>query len=179
MIPGTQEPKNPRTQELKIRNSKLSTFLLSSVFCILLSLSGCSQPTAPDAETSGSPDMIRRAQLVGQENIQLKKQVEALEKQAADRDKRIADLTGQLSQSKKQAADWQTRYGQLDRNMNAALLECQTALQASQTETPAEAISCEEVEAKYAETIQTLMQNLLDCSTKLEAFENTTTDSAD
>lgn len=154
-------------------HSKFKIIFLSSLLYLLTSLSGCSEPAQSAAPGAGSPDMIRRAQMVGQENIQLKKQVETLEKQAADRDKRISDLTGQLAQSQKEAADWQTRYRELERNMNVALLDCQTALERSQMDQPqVEAVDCREIEARYAETVETLMQNLLECSAKLEALQN-------
>ena len=52
----------------------------------------------------------------------------------------------------------------MERNMNVALLDCQTALQRSQMDQPqVEAVDCLEIEARYAETVETLMQNLLDC----------------
>lgn len=121
MIPGTQEPKNPRTQELRIRNSKLSTILLCSVFCILLSLAACNQPTAPDADASGSPDMIRRAQLVGQENIQLKRQIETLEAE-------IADLKGQLEAEQTRYAEFTDKQADLYQGLMRIILECQTKL---------------------------------------------------
>ena len=125
MIPGTQEPKNPRTQELRIKNSKLSTILLCSVFCVLLSLAACNQPTAPDAETSGSSDMIRRAQMVGQENIQLKKQITDLEKQVADLQKQLADAHGEAQTVTEQ-------HGEATRLLMMRLLECTTKLEALQ-----------------------------------------------
>lgn len=100
---------------------RITFCLLPFALCLF---SGCRQPNPQDA-AAGSSDMIRRAQMVGQENIQLKKQIETLEQ-------RIADLEKQV--------------------------------EAEQTENA-------RIMAQHSDIYTGLMRNLLDCSTKLEQYE--------
>jgi len=116
--------------QLTTDNGQLKTLILCSVLCLLTSVVGCQKPAQGN---SGDADALRRAQLVGNENIQLKKTI-------ADKDAQIADLQKQL----------EAAHAENDR-----------------------------IAEQHAEIYKGLMQNLLDCSTKLEKYEQETTDSTD
>lgn len=93
---------------------RITFCLLPFALCLF---SGCRQPNPQDA-AAGSPDMIRRAQLVGQENIQLKKQIEALEQQ-------ITDLQRQVEAEQTRYAEFAEKQADLYQELMRIIQECQ------------------------------------------------------
>lgn len=113
---NTSKLKNSRTRELRIQNSKFKIIfcLLSFPLCLL---AGCGAQSS-----QSSPDLVRRAQIVGNENIQLKKTL-------AEKDARIADLNKQLDAAKAENDRIQEQHGESYTKLLQILTDCQTKLE--------------------------------------------------
>lgn len=101
-------------------HSKFKIIFLSSLLYLLTSLTGCNQPPQQDP-IAGSPDMIRRAQLVGQENLQLKKQIETLKVE-------IADLKGRLEAEQARYEEFTELQAETHRGLMRIIMETQAKL---------------------------------------------------
>ncbi len=140
-----------------------------------LFLLGCGKP-------QNDSDMVRRAQIVGNENLQLKREI-------VDKDKQIAELTAKSEQSKaeltqqleqlkadneslkKQYADAQQMFDKTVAEYQASMTTCQEQLDAKPT-------PCPEVEEKYAKLHGDLLNLLSECATKLEKYETQESEAA-
>ena len=92
---------------------RINAIGLTAVMAACLFLVGCQE--------SNSSDQIRRAQLVGNQNIVLTKQVK-------EKDAQIADLTAQLQKAKEQNETLQAQHGEIYLKLMQTLSECQTKL---------------------------------------------------
>lgn len=142
------------------------------ILCVICGfLSGCA--AAPQGD-------FRRTRVVADENIRLKKQAADAERKMDGLNKRMDALTkdrdqllDKLKQADSRHTDLQKQYYDLEQNLNAALQDCQTALQSTATaaDTAQPAVSCEELEKQYSQMFTDLMRQLLECSQKLEQYE--------
>ena len=98
-----------------MKHSNFKRIGLSLGFCFLLSVSGCR-----DAE---SRDHVRQARLVGNENIQLKRQVAELEKQ-------IESLKQELDEERETRATNQQQMGEGYLKLMELLTDCRRRLRA-------------------------------------------------
>ena len=131
------------------------------VGCCLV-MAGCQKPTASQS--------TRKAQIVASENLQLKKDIAA-------KDSQIATLTGQLDQTrttlteqleklKQDNESLNKQYAEFQKTYEQTVSEYQAGMKAAQESLDAKPTPCEEVEAKYAELYQSLLQMLADCETQ-------------
>ena len=97
-----------------LKRSVAVFFLVIAVYV----LSGCQGPASSDA---GSGDLVRRAQVVGHENIQLKKVI-------ADKDREIADLNRQLEAAQAENERILKQNSEIHDGLLRQLLECTTKL---------------------------------------------------
>lgn len=86
---------------------------LTAITAVCLLLGGCQE--------SNSSDQFRRAQLVGNQNI-------ALTKQVKEKDAQIADLTAQLQKANEKNEELQVQHGDIYVKLMQMLSECQTKL---------------------------------------------------
>jgi len=80
-----------------------------------LFLLGCSKP-------QNDSDMVRRAQLVGNENLQLKKDI-------ADKDKQISELTKQVEKAQAENAAIEEQHADIYKKLMDIILECNSKLE--------------------------------------------------
>ena len=92
---------------------RINVIGLTAIAAVCLLLGGCQE--------SNSTDQIRRAQLVGNQNI-------ALTKQIKEKDAQIADLTAQLQKAKEQNEELQAQHGDIYVKLMQMLSECQAKL---------------------------------------------------
>lgn len=107
-----------RTQEPK--NSRITNSPLKIMFCLLPAalflFAGCGNQSA-----GASSDVMRRAQLLGNENIQLKREIAA-------RDAKINELTQQLTTVQAEMESNQQRHGESILKLMEITAECQRKL---------------------------------------------------
>jgi septal ring factor EnvC (AmiA/AmiB activator) len=137
---------------------KKTVYILHFTFCILL-LSGCHSPQSDS-------DIVRRARLTGDENIQLKKQL-------TEKDTRIKDLNKEIDKREKENAAQQEQHSQKQQNLNTALQECQHQLDLCRQADAAIPVPCAEVEAQCNELVENLGKLLNECQQKLDQYEQT------
>lgn len=155
-------------------------------FLCALFLVGCSKPQSDS-------DRVRRAQLVGNENLQLKKDIVDKDKQIAELAKQAelakadlqqanatvtkqveqakADLTKQLEQLKQDNESLKKQYTESQQNHENVISEFQENLKACQQSLEAAPTPCPEVEEKYGKLYGDLLKILSECATKLEKYE--------
>jgi flagellar biosynthesis/type III secretory pathway chaperone len=92
-------------------NSVLSLVVLAVVCLFSIGCNG-----------SMSSDQVRMAQLVGNENLQLKKDI-------ANKDKQIADLTKQVEQTKQENDAIMEQHGDIYKKLMEIIQECQGKLE--------------------------------------------------
>jgi septal ring factor EnvC (AmiA/AmiB activator) len=78
-------------------------YILSSAFCLLPFLSGCSRSSAQSPD-----DMISKARLISVENTRLKKELADKDAQIQDLEKRVEALETENNEFKKDAKDIET-----------------------------------------------------------------------
>lgn len=103
---------------LSSRGLRLGIYLLA--FGVFVT-AGCQE--AERGADAGSGDMIRRAQLTGQENIQLKRTL-------AEKDREIDELKRSLAAEQARYANFTEQQSELTRDLMQKILECQTKLNA-------------------------------------------------
>jgi uncharacterized protein YlxW (UPF0749 family) len=101
------------TSKLKTHNSKLLLCLLSFALCLV---AGCGNQSA-----TTSPDVMRRAKLLGNENIQLKREI-------AERDAKINELNQQISTLQAEMEANKQRQGETILKLMGIAAECQQKL---------------------------------------------------
>ncbi len=145
---------------------KIVNGLWLSVLMVVL-MAGCG--------TNPPSDQVRRAQLVGHENVQLKKQVDAQSAQIAQitktsetTHKELMEKIVLLEQDKeslhKKLVQAQDVFDKTVADYQASMKTCQEQLDAKPT-------PCEEVEEKYAKLYGDLLNMLAECQGKLEKYE--------
>lgn len=149
-------------------NLRLKILLLVAGCWLLVALSACNEAAQQDA-AAGSPDLVRRAQVVGHENIQLKRQVRELEAQIVAYEVRVSDLTKQTEKAKQEIITEQQRYANMERTLNSSLQD--TQLRLDECYAKADSNSCLEIEAKYAELFGQLTEILSGISQDPKAHE--------
>ena len=136
MNPRTSKYRNSRTHTLKAGYRTLAAVLL------LAGLLGCRGPS-----DEAPSELVRRARLVGNENLQLKKQLKRIEKENAA-------LQGEHSEK----------------------LEYQHQLDLCRQDLADAPMPCPEVEAQYTQLVESLGELLIECQQKLEKYEPESTE---
>lgn len=153
-----------RKFNLSIIKCQLSILLLS------LLLSGCGGGN----QTSDSA-MVRRAQIIADENIQLKKTVEKKDEQisglSAELQQSKAEMTKQIEQLKADYESLNTKFAESQQTFEKTVADYQASLKTCTEQLDAKPTPCEEVEAKYAQLYADLLKMFADCATKLEKYE--------
>jgi chromosome segregation ATPase len=167
---------------------------LNSLFYLVVLAAGCLVFNGCNEELSS--DQIRMAQLVGNENLELKKQLKdkdgriaeltkqleqakeesqqaigKAQQQIKDRDGRIAELTKQSRQNTLVITQMQEASVQMQKHFDATLAEHKQRLENYEKAASAASIPCPEVEKQYAALYNELMGQLSECREKLEKYE--------
>jgi septal ring factor EnvC (AmiA/AmiB activator) len=165
-----------------------SVLYLTVLAAVCLFSNGCNEGM--------SPDQIRQARLVGNENLQLKKQIQAgdsqiadlnkqleqarqeiarAQKQMKDNDTRIAALSKELEQTKQESRQEITRVNEasveIQKSLNAALSDSRQRLENYEKAAIAAPNPCPDVEKQYATLYEDMMKLLSECQGKLEKYE--------
>lgn len=119
---NTSKLKNSGTRELRIKNSKFKIIfcLLSFALCLV---AGCGNQSA-----TTSPDVMRRAKLLGNENIQLKKTLAEKDAQIAERENQIVKLKQRLEQVEQEKAAISKQQDEVYANLMKLWSDCQQKL---------------------------------------------------
>lgn len=156
---------------MKIKDS----LRLAVLVMLCLFLNGCNERM--------SSDQIRRARLVGSENLVLKKQLRDKDSLIDDKnalinskDIQIAELTKQLEQSKQETAMAQDRTTKMEKNFSDAAASYQQQLEECQKTVDAKPVPCPEVEEKYNVLYTDILNKWTECETKLQKYEQTAAD---
>jgi septal ring factor EnvC (AmiA/AmiB activator) len=155
---------------------KIKSVLFLTVLAVLCLFSnGCQEGM--------SSDQVRMAQLVGNENLQLKKQLKDKDSQINDKntlinnkDTQIAKLQQQLEQSKQETVKAQERLSQIEKTFADATASYQQQLEQCNKNMDAKPVPCPEVEEKYAAEFTSLLQKWTACETELEKYKQAAAD---
>lgn len=134
---------------------KLTNGLWLGVLIAVLMV-GCSENT--------SSDQVRRAQLVGHENIQLKKQID-------DQSAQIAQINERLEKTKLENERLQKQSVKLEQQHEKTISQLQSDLQVCIQAKDGAPISCPEVEKHYLELVSEISKELTECQGKLEKYQ--------
>jgi septal ring factor EnvC (AmiA/AmiB activator) len=163
-------------------------FYLTVLAAVCLFANGCNEEM--------SSDQLLQARLVGNENLELKKQIKdkdsqindlnkqleqakqeakqqiaLAQRQIKEKDDRIADLTKQAEQNRQVIAQMQDASIQIQKHFDATLTEYKQKLENYEKAAIAAPTPCPEVEKQYETLYNDIMTLLSECQTKLEKYE--------
>jgi phage-related tail protein len=118
-----------------------------------------------------SSDQVRMARLVGNENLQLKKQIQEKDDQINKKDAQIAELTKQLEQSQQTATQAKDKAERVEKNFADTMATYQAQLEECKNALGAAPVPCPELEEKYNALYTSLLEKWTLCETKLEKYE--------
>lgn len=149
---------------------------MNSVLCLTVLTAVCLFANGCNEEMSS--DQVRMARLVGNENLELKKEIKNKDSQINEKntliknkDTQIAELTKQLEQSEQETAKAQDRTAQLEKTFADAAASYQQQIEQCSKDLSAKPTPCPEVEEKYNALYTELLNKWSECENKLEKYQ--------